>query len=340
MTERPQTADDRLLDEEASWERVAELHAAGYLEAEARNAAWAMLRRSRAWWQWTDRLLLVLGAALVLSGVIFFFAYNWAEMGRFPKFGLLQAAMLACLAGCWWLGLDRLPGKVLLTAAGILVGVVLAVYGQTYQTGADPYELFQGWALLILAWVIIGRFGALWLVWLVLVNTALVLYWGQVLEPNDAAEWQSLFLVLGLLNGAFAVSREWAERVGWDWASRWLRWPLLATALGWLAIPSVAFLADEGREPFLEGLALAVLLAYLACGWIYYRYRSPDLLSLTLCVTCLCLLVLTLTGNILFDLLDEGATFLLFGLLVVGVVSAATFWLRLTSLAMSREENG
>ncbi len=40
--------------------------------------------------------------------------------------------------------------------------ILLAVYGQTYQTGADPYELFFGWAILIIGWVAISRFAPLW----------------------------------------------------------------------------------------------------------------------------------------------------------------------------------
>ncbi len=33
-----------------------------------------------AWWRWASRLLLLVGAALVLAGIVFFFAYNWARM--------------------------------------------------------------------------------------------------------------------------------------------------------------------------------------------------------------------------------------------------------------------
>ncbi len=67
-----------------------------------------------------------------------------------------------------------------LFAAAVLVGPLLGVYGQTYQTGADPWGLFAFWALLILPWVVVAHFTALWILTIALLDTALVLYWIQV----------------------------------------------------------------------------------------------------------------------------------------------------------------
>jgi len=97
------------------------------------------------WHRFLDKLLLGLGVLLAVSGVIFFFAYNWDEMSRLAKFALVQGMIVATLVGVWILGLDNISGKLTLLAAGILVGVLLALVGQTYQTGADTYELFAVW---------------------------------------------------------------------------------------------------------------------------------------------------------------------------------------------------
>jgi uncharacterized membrane protein len=43
------------------------------------------------------------------------------------------------------------------------VGVLQAVFGQIYETGADSYVLFLIWALLIIGWVAIGGYAPLWL---------------------------------------------------------------------------------------------------------------------------------------------------------------------------------
>ena len=130
------------------------LHSRGLLTEEARRVARAWLRPPELWGTWVSRLLLLLGTSLVLAGIIFFFAHNWERLGPLLKLGLIQGAMLACLLGAWLVRSSTLPCQVLLTAACVLVGVLLAVYGQIYQTGADAFELFLGWWVLILPWVL------------------------------------------------------------------------------------------------------------------------------------------------------------------------------------------
>ena len=96
-----------------------------------------------------DRFLLAFGAALIVAGVTAFFAYNWAGLHKFWKFGFIEVGIVAGVGLSAWRGLDSGPGRIALLAAGFLVGVLLAVYGQVYQTGADPYGLFVTWGLLI-----------------------------------------------------------------------------------------------------------------------------------------------------------------------------------------------
>src|SRR5689334_7721007 len=100
-----------------------------------------------AWNRFLGLALLLLGAGLVLSGVVSFFAFSWASIGKFAKFGLLEAAIAACAVVGWW-RLREITGRVAIFAAAVLVGPLLAVFGQTYQTGADPWGLFAVWALL------------------------------------------------------------------------------------------------------------------------------------------------------------------------------------------------
>ncbi len=133
------------------------------LSEEAKDEALNFQKKSLVWWYWANRILLFIGFALLLSGIVFFFAFNWAKMGIFQKFAIVEAGILTCVAGAWLRGLDEILGKVLLLSAAFFVGVFLAVFGQIYQTGADAYELFMGWSLLIAGWVVISEFAGFWL---------------------------------------------------------------------------------------------------------------------------------------------------------------------------------
>ena len=103
---------------------------------------------SRSDWRgFIDRLLLWGGAMLLAVGVIFFFAYNWSELGRVARLGLAELLVAVAVAWCGWFGTERPAGKASLFVAAVLTGALLALFGQTYQTGADTFELFITWAV-------------------------------------------------------------------------------------------------------------------------------------------------------------------------------------------------
>ena len=130
-----------------------------------------------SWVKFLRRWSLILGIALITSGVLFFFAYNWSELTRFQKFGLLETLIVGGIIGLYMRGMDSTEGKAFLASSAVLVGVLLAVTGQVYQTGADSYRLFLEWSLLILPWCLAGRFTFLWMVEAVLANVTFVLFW-------------------------------------------------------------------------------------------------------------------------------------------------------------------
>jgi len=327
------------LHQPARLRSLRQLQRDGLLDATALASATRRLRPPNHWFAWVEQQLLLLGTALVLAGTIFFFAYNWAEMGRFAKLGLIEAALVACLLAACWRGRSRLTGKVLQLAAAVLVGVLLAVFGQIYQTGADAYELFAGWALLILGWVIAAGFAALWVVWLLLVNTAAILYWQQVAHPAYALPYEWLCLFLGLVNLGALVLRETGLQRGLDWlAGAWLRGLLLTGGLVALTVPVLHLVLAEAR---LGGASLLTALAWLlavAGGYAWYRRACPDMLPLAIIVMDLCVVLLTLIGHHLLDgSHDLAVLFLLFALVILGVVSGAALWLRRTAQAMAAE---
>src|SRR5690606_18255651 len=132
-----------------------------------------------SWRNFLSRGLLGLGVSFTLAGIFFFFAYNWDELHRFVKLGLLQGLLLALLLGLLLGKPGPLVKKTLLTAAALLVGALYAVHGQVYQSGADAFELFLAWTLMIALWTLAANFAPLWLLQIALINTTLILYAGQ-----------------------------------------------------------------------------------------------------------------------------------------------------------------
>lgn len=133
----------------------------------------------RTWLQFFDKALLIIGAVALVLSLVLFIAYNWLYMGKLAKFALVEGALVITIALYVALSFRRrfaFVRQLLLLIASIITGSLLALFGQVYQTGADTWQLFFGWAVLITPWVIIARFPALWLLWLGLINSVTLFY--------------------------------------------------------------------------------------------------------------------------------------------------------------------
>ena len=113
------------MDNQINIKILHKLHRKGLINKEAYISANALLRPTSEWFTWAKNMLLLVGSVLVLAGIIFFFAYNWADMGKFFKLGLIETGIITCIIGSLYKK-DTLSGKVLLLSASILVGVFLA----------------------------------------------------------------------------------------------------------------------------------------------------------------------------------------------------------------------
>jgi len=225
------------------------------------------------WTRWALRALLALGVGHLLAGIVFFFAYNWDDLSSFAKFGILEAGILISVVLALIVNIDRVGGQALLIAASVLVGTVLAVIGQVYQTGADAYELFTVWALLIIPWALASRSAAHWTVWLVVVYAALNLYAYQVLIPLEILSTVQLNSLLGVTAAAVLIAREGAVLKGFAWLD--FRWTRLVLAIAGLAIvfqPAVAYVLDWDAE-IVGALTFVAIVASI--GFVYVR-ALPD----------------------------------------------------------------
>lgn len=124
----------------------------------------------------TERGLGMVAALLLGAGLIFWIAANWQDQSRQFKLYLIQGVLLVSMAGAivWPRGRNAL-----LLLATLALGGLLAFIGQTYQTGADPWQLFAVWAALALLWVVAARSDGLWAVWVLIVGTGIALWSGD-----------------------------------------------------------------------------------------------------------------------------------------------------------------
>jgi uncharacterized membrane protein len=283
----------------------------------------------KAWAGFLNTLFLLLGSILLAAGVVFFFAYNWAAMPTFLKFGVVQAVLLAAVFTASYLGFDTLGNKASLLAAAILTGALLALFGQTYQTGADAYELFLGWSALIAGWVVIGNFAPLWLLLLILLEAVVYLYWGQVVE----ASWfifrsPLLYEILFAMNAAALAGWELLSLRNVSWATgRWIPRTVLSLGFLSLVLPLIIMILDSHAFPGDPSAAVFLPLLYIAAAGLtfwFYESRMFDLFMIAAVLLSAIVLVSVLFGKAIGD---NFGGFLLLSMLIVGMSAAAAAWM-------------
>jgi uncharacterized membrane protein len=336
-----------LLDLDATPERLRALVDAGVLPPQAMERALQLAVESppRSWWQrFISTVLLSLGSLLVLSGVIYFFAFNWAALHRFGKIGLIMAAIAASAIAAWRLG-EGLAGQFALLFAAVLVGPLLAVYGQAYQTGADPYELFLGWGALILPWVALARFGPLWLLLLSLANVGLVLFWAQALPWRGDEAQAALGLALAVLNGlAWATHEHFAYRNQLPWLqARWLPRVLSVMTVAPALAMAEWMVVDPDDITLLHVACLLLLLVVAGATYAFHRLIRSELFFLTLDALVTMVLVTSVVGRALFSDLRGGElnwlfSFFLMGAFIVGELGLTVWWLRTEARSRGTED--
>ena len=222
------------------------------------------------------RLLWLGGALSLLAAVVFFVAANWEALGRLARFALLQALLVGAGGVALWRPPPARAGRLGLLSAFVLSGALLALFGQTYQTGADVHELFLAWAALGLPLVLLGRWAVTWAAWALVLDVALALLcgWpsgGDLLWALMSGWWITaplLFILSLVVNLALWLVCEAAARTRFrDVATPWLGSFLLAAGIGfgtWAGV--VEAMGRHGEREDGSGWVLWVALALAAAG--------------------------------------------------------------------------
>ncbi len=279
-----------------------------------------------AWLLFIDHLLLWVGALALGFSSLFFIAYNWTELGRFSKFALIELLMVAVIALYWIRGNNSMLGKVCLLLASLFLGVLLALYGQTYQTGADHWLLFFYWALLMLPWAIIARFPAIWLLWLLLLNLSMILYHNSFHSLFSVAlsSDQGLIWLLFLFNTLSLITLEYLANI-YPWLTeRWML-RLIAVASG-STITSLVLqsIFERHDSDFLPAL---IWFTFIATLFFVYRRIKADLFMLAgACLSGIMVIITFMAKYLLDDF--EAAGFLFLAVMVIALGCASAIWLK------------
>lgn len=144
------------------------------------------------------RYLKILGLALITVSLLYLMAANWWMLPKFVQLFIPQILLLgSALLSVRFTAREKLR-QSLDTVSGLMLGLSLAVIGQIYQTGADSYQLFLLWALLLLPWLYRPNIG-IFALFCVVSQLALYFYFKQSFWLVRA---ETLYLLgLNLLTG-------------------------------------------------------------------------------------------------------------------------------------------
>ena len=299
---------------------ISALSEAGILDGKI-PAALRSIRNAAFWDDWGLKALLTLGVGHVLAGVIFFFAYNWNDLTPFVKFAIVQGGLVLSVIAWIFTRLDKASAAFGISAT-VLIGVLLAVFGQLYQTPAKLYTMFFYWAGLSLPFALASRSHAHWTVWIAIALFGFIQYTGTGISEIHG-DRVATFVVLAtgiFFLGVLALYNRLMTDQGRG--NFWFRMVLLIISLGLLV---AAFSYGFWDVPKMHLVYLAALL--LLAGVIFYLYQfRPSIPALSLAsfalVACLAQFAFEVLNVIGFDEL-------VLSLFVVG------FWFILMTLLLA-----
>jgi uncharacterized membrane protein len=263
-------------------------------------------------------VIAVLSAALAGFGVILWVAANWDLFGRFGRFALLAGVVaVSATAAIAWRG-ARGPAALL---AMLGIGALFAYFGQTYQTGADPWQLFALWALLALPLAFAVRSDLVWMPWALVVMTAISLWthahvghrWS--VRPEDlGVHLVAGLAVLLLVAGLSGLVSRWTGAGLWSLRTAATLAVMMFTMLGLGGL----FAQDVASQYTLALVVLAAAAALLAFGPAF------DVFVISAAVLGLDTLLVAGLARLLFE--GGGDTFgslLMLGLVAAGLLAGS-----------------
>ncbi len=272
---------------------------------------------AETWHTFLRLFFISLGVGFTVAGILFFFAYNWADLHKFIKIGLIEGLIVVMTLVIVFSKLKPDIKNILLTGTSILIGVLFAVFGQIYQTGANAYDLFLGWTLAITIWAIIANYGPLWFVYLLLINTTIFLYAKQV-----AHDWSFIFTctLLAIVNTISFTSFLVCSKLSTMYkTSTWLLYVLILAAVSFATLGIMNGIFERTKDTY--DFAFFVLFTFTAIAYtigIYYGQKQRNAFYLSVIPLSIIIIVSTAIIEITEG---DGGIFLFLSLFIIGSIT-------------------
>ncbi|VTU06988.1 Uncharacterized membrane-anchored protein [Actinobacillus indolicus] len=221
---------------------------------------------NQSWEKYLRFIFMLLAVGLFSSGVVTFIASNWELLTKFQKLYGVQTLLVAVtLLAVWIYHRESRQGSTvksyaLFFVSLIVIGALLALIGQIYQTGADPWQLFALWTLLQLPLLLCLPNIAGALLFLATLNIALLRY--QFVHHIDAS------FIIGANLLLLAVIEATKSRLYDPWlVVNKIQNVILVAVLGWFVVENTQLI------PITWLISIGLL-------W-FYRTRRLDLFNLS-----------------------------------------------------------
>lgn len=246
-----------------------------------------------SWQRYLNLLFLLLTVGFLTSGVVTLIAANLDYFSDLAKiYGLQTLLVVTVILGIYCFiresrrqAKEKLKWKTysLFFVVSVLIGGLFALVGQTYQTGADVWQLFAVWTLCQLPFLLLFPNVASALLFAATANVAFYLF-------NEQNSHNSMCYAV-LINAGLLVISELFSKAFHDQHWRILPKVFLvltfASLFGLIVIYDVYFYAyawgELGRSPL---SSLLIAIPALIALYVYHKYRF-DFINLIISVLAL-----------------------------------------------------
>lgn len=286
-----------------------------------------------SWAFYLGVLGVLLGAGLFSSGLVTWIAANWDGFSHFTKLYSIQLIFVFCvLAGLFCFARRQqeqglhIGSRVWFFLAAVGIGGLFALIGQTYQTGADVWQLFAVWTFFQLFLLFALPHIASALLFFSTLVLSIVLWLAESGLDTVLLSWIALGISMVLL-----IVTERLKDVFHDRQWRVLvRFSALAVACSLVYLQIVQLSTDHILEEiwYSERLVTAFCMALSVLGVWFYSKIIRDMVIVVLAVLNFIHSVFMLLGEEFLKLFLNLGGLVLLGILFFAIGIGATLFIR------------